>query len=140
MNLQITQVYRTTVDRDRKPLIGKNDKPYERLSIKTQEYGSRWLSGFGSDSNLNWSQGTKVDLEVVEVVKGDNTYLNFKEINKGDLIEKRVLTLEEKVKMLENPTQSTENKERVAFDAIPTIESDISMPPIDESYEEGPQG
>lgn len=52
----------------------KAGKPFTSLSIKTTQYGERYLSGFGNKANENWKEGDEV--EVAEVVqKGE--YLNF---------------------------------------------------------------
>jgi hypothetical protein len=65
----------TTINRrDKTSTAGK---PYVSLGIKTQEHGDKWLSGFGNKRNAGWKEGDDVEIEVVEKVVGDKTYLNF---------------------------------------------------------------
>ena len=66
----------------------KAGKPYESLSIKTDRYGDRFLSGFGSKETSNWKVGDEVEISVKEVASADGTktYLNFeypKKTNSG---------------------------------------------------------
>ena len=44
----------------------KDGRPYTRLSIKTVEYGDKWLSGFEGFATKNWKEGDSVELEVEE--------------------------------------------------------------------------
>lgn len=72
--LKITNISRKDTDKEGNKLFGKNGRPYTRLGIKTVEYGSKWLSGFGRQDNESWKEGDTVEVEVEE--KGE--YLNFK--------------------------------------------------------------
>ena len=94
MQVTITKVFRTKLDRDKNPLKTSDGRDYERLSIKTQEHGDRWLSVFGNEYNQNWGEGTVIDIEVTEAQKGDQVYLNFKGLSKLMVLEKRVQALE----------------------------------------------
>lgn len=51
----------------------RTGKPFTSLRIKTNEYGQKWLSGFGNKDNATWKEGDTVQLTVIE--KGE--YLNF---------------------------------------------------------------
>lgn len=76
--LKITQIY--TTDKDRTtgaPLIGKNGRPYTRMSIKAEEYGDAYISGFKGKQNEGWKVGDIVEAIVEKNVKGDKEYLNF---------------------------------------------------------------
>ena len=95
--LRLTRVFRNTKDKDGKDLINKNNKPYERVSIKTEEYNDKWLSGFGNDNNKEWKEGDEVTLEVVE--KGQ--YLNFSPVKMEDRLMEMVQELIRRVKKLE---------------------------------------
>lgn len=66
------QVTLTQVSRKQKTST-KTGKPFESLGIKCQEYGDKWLSGFGRADNKDWKAGDKVEITVIE--KGE--YLNF---------------------------------------------------------------
>ena len=57
----------------RTPKTSQAGKPYTSLSIKTNEHGEKWLSGFGNKDNENWNTGDTVEIEVEQ--KGE--YLNF---------------------------------------------------------------
>ena len=60
----------------------KKQKNYIRISVKTQEYGDRWISGFGNEQNKGWEAGDTVEVfEVSASANRDrdgNPYLNFK--------------------------------------------------------------
>ena len=90
--LTITKIYRSDKDKEGKPLLSKKDgRPYSKIALKTREYGEgRWVSGFGNQTNSQWKEGQTVEVEIEE--KGE--YLNFKNINKVDALEKRVEMLE----------------------------------------------
>ncbi len=59
------------------PKTSAAGKPYTSRSIKTQEHGDKWLSGFANANNKNWKVGDTVELEVKEVNKDGKQYLNF---------------------------------------------------------------
>lgn len=73
MTATLTKVYRTDKDKNGNPLMSKAGKPYTRMSIKCQEHGDKWLSGFSSGWNQNWKEGDTVEIEV----KQNGQYLNF---------------------------------------------------------------
>lgn len=56
----------------------RTNKPYTSLSIKAQEYGDNFLSGFGNKDNASWKEGDVVEVaEVKQVEKDGKTYYNF---------------------------------------------------------------
>jgi hypothetical protein len=61
------KVSKTKKDKDGKDFI------YTSLRILTTEYGNKWLSGFGNESNVKWKEGDIVNIEVTE----NGEYLNF---------------------------------------------------------------
>lgn len=73
MKLTITKVHRADKNKDGQPYISKKGQPYTRVGIKTEEYGDRWLSGFGNQDNEMWNVGDTVEVEVEE----SGQYLNF---------------------------------------------------------------
>lgn len=119
MNVKITKVFTSTTDKQGKPLMGKNGKPYTRMAIKTQEHGEKWLSGFQNAYNANWKEGDTVDLEIDEVFRDGKAYLNFRSLTKIDLLEARIVKIEEAIRRLE--------KEDVE---IPLVESEKEMPDL----------
>lgn len=73
MKVTITNIARKSTDKEGNQLKNKAGKPYTRLSIKTQEHGDKWLSGFSRQDNASWKEGDTVDITVEQ--KGE--YLNF---------------------------------------------------------------
>jgi len=65
----------TYVNREQK--TSKAGKPYTSLSIKAQEYGDRFINGFGNQDNANWAVGQSVEVNVVEKPYNGKNYLNF---------------------------------------------------------------
>lgn len=65
---QITRNMRTSA---------RTNKAYESVSLKAQEYGDRFINGFGRSDNKSWKVGDVVDVEVKEVEKDGKTFLNF---------------------------------------------------------------
>ena len=47
MRVSITKIYRTDKNKEGQVLMGRNGKPYTKISIKTKEHGDVWLGGFG---------------------------------------------------------------------------------------------
>jgi hypothetical protein len=80
MQVQITKIVRKTVDKDNKPLVTRDGRPYTRVAIQTKEHGAKYLSGFENFTNKNWKEGDLVEIEVEE--KGE--YLNFKNLSQTD--------------------------------------------------------
>ena len=64
----------------RKPRVSKKGKPFTSVGLKTVEYGERWLSGFGNESNANWKKGDRIDVELEDT----GQYLNFTMPEKED--------------------------------------------------------
>ena len=103
--LLITRIYRSTKDKDGKELKTKAGKPYERVSIKTEEYTDKWLSGFGNDNNKEWREGDEVTLEVKEV----GQYLNFSTVKMEDRLMEMVQDLIKRVRKLEGSSGVPDN-------------------------------
>ena len=76
MKYTITQVF--TKERE-----GKNGK-FTSLSIKTQETGDSWISGFLNDDTKEWATGSVVNLlvssKIVDTNDGQKEYKNFEVI------------------------------------------------------------
>ena len=100
MKVQITRVYKTNVDKNGNLLKTADNRPYERVGIQTEEYKDRWISGFGSRATQDWQKGDIVEIEVKEVQKNGQIYLNFETPSRLDLLEKRVRVLEVQIKAL----------------------------------------
>lgn len=59
------------------PKTSVSGKNYISVSIKSQEYGDKYLSGFGNKDNQNWKVGDVVEVLVKQVLKDGKEYLNF---------------------------------------------------------------
>jgi hypothetical protein len=95
--VKITRIARSEKDKDGKELISlKNGKPYTKISLKTEQFGDKWLGGFGNTSNSLWKEGDTVDIQVTE----SNGYLNFN--SPRTLLDKKFEKLEARLEKLEN--------------------------------------
>lgn len=74
----------------------KAGKKFTSVSIKTDRYGDRFLSGFGSKENRDWKVGDEVELIVTEKEYNGKSYLNF-EHKREPRLEDRVAILEDTV-------------------------------------------
>lgn len=123
----ITQVYRSDKDKNGNALVGKSGRPYSKCSIKCQEYGDKWLGGFGGAWNQNWKVGDTVTLEV----KQNGQYLNFEQVDEtkvqADRIEKKLDIILEYIKA----NKSSDQPRRSSFEES-LMEDKPSLPPIDE--------
>lgn len=71
MQVTITKIFRE------EKVSQKTGKPYTSLQLFTKEHGEQRLSGFGNRDNQNWKIGDTVEIEVKEIERDGNTYLNF---------------------------------------------------------------
>ena len=85
-SLTITRIYTTDKDKNGNPLMSKQGKPYTRMSIQTQEYGEKWLSGFKNQTSGSWKVGEKVDV----IVKESGQYLNFETPKKEGIADEKL--------------------------------------------------
>ena len=70
--IKLTKISHYDKDRDNKPLINRNNKPYTRCLIVDDK--GRRISGFGSAITQAWGEGDMVELEITQ----NGNYLNFK--------------------------------------------------------------
>lgn len=65
-----------------KEAVSKTGKPYTSMSIKANEYGEKWISGFKGKENANWKEGDKVEV-IIDKKQGTDKngnpteYLNY---------------------------------------------------------------
>ena len=59
------------------PKVSASGKNYTSVSIKTQEYGDKYLTGFGNKDNQNWKVGDSVEVVIKQILKDGKEYLNF---------------------------------------------------------------
>ncbi len=93
MQVKLTNVYVTDKDKEGNLLMSKAGKPYTRMSIKTEEHGDRWISGFKNKGNESWKQGDTVEV----IIKENGQYLNFDTPKPNDVNNEK---LEDIMKML----------------------------------------
>lgn len=86
-------MYRSRKNKDGQPLKTKDGREYERITIKTEEHGDKWISGFGGNWNDNWNEGDTVNAKVEQ--KGE--YLNFSKEDPMESILARIEKLEQAV-------------------------------------------
>ena len=59
------------------PKTSISGENYTSVSIKSKEYGDKYLSGFGNKDDQNWKVGDVVEVLVKQVLKDGKEYLNF---------------------------------------------------------------
>lgn len=83
---KITKITRYTTDKQGQKLKTKDGRDYTRVNIQTEQYGQKWISGFGSNTNVNWKEGDEVEL----IIKVNGEYLNFSEPKKIDAVDEKL--------------------------------------------------
>ena len=94
MKVKLTGVWHNAKNKAGQPFISKTGKPYERCSIKTEEHGDKYLSGFGNKTTKEWQVGEEVDLIVEE--KGDFLNFSLPKVEGGSSLDKETLMRLEK--------------------------------------------
>lgn len=97
-SIKLTRIFRSDKDKAGNPLTTQDGRPYQRIGIKCEKYGDKWISGFGNKLNQYWKEGDEVEVKVEKVNKDGKEYLNFSMPSVWDEIrelKKRVATLEE---------------------------------------------
>lgn len=99
--ITLTGIYRKTTDKDGKPLMGKNGKAYEKVSIKAAEYGNEFIGGFGGEWNKTWKEGDEITLDITKATFNGKEYLNFARVNMTERMMDMITELNTRVKALE---------------------------------------
>lgn len=101
--LILTDVFR--MDKDKKTgeqFKTKDGKPYQRVLIKTAEYGNDILiSGFGGAWNSDWKAGEEITVDITEVKKDEKTFYNFSKVNMEQRMMEMIKELNTRVRALE---------------------------------------
>lgn len=130
MKLTITKIYRNNKSKEGVPFVSKKGNPYVKVSIKTQEYGDKWLSGFGGGWNMGWKEGDVVEVEV----KPNGEYLNFERLDPVIVLTQRIETLERIVatikKQITEDVRGETTIEEPPLPEEPPMEEDINMDDI----------
>jgi len=103
--LKITKIYRSTKDKNGNALTTKDGRNYERVAIKCDKYGDKWLSGFGNSQNKDWQEGDEVEIEIEK--KGE--YLNF-HLPPLTVKYKEFLDLKDRIVLLEDRVSELEGE------------------------------
>lgn len=114
----------------------RTNKPFTSLSLLTTEYGSRYLSGFGSKESSSWKIGDVVEVDVTESEKLDKNgkpYLNWSLIKKPDEMasikatlakhERLINEIVEHIKMKEDDGRNSDGSLPPNFDVNAELES-----------------
>ena len=125
MTTKLTDIRQITTDRAGVPLRTRDGRLYTRLLIKAENYGNQWISGFANKQNYNWKVGDLVNIEIQEVQKDGQTYLNFRTQDRIDLLEGRIATLEIQIRNLMGSQEPKKEKEQLE-----------ELPPLDEELPE----
>lgn len=116
----LTSIMDRTTDKSGAPLKTKDNKPYTRRLIKCEEHGDTLISGFKAPWNEGWREGDEVTIDVEEVKKDNNTYLNFKKVDTNERLMEMYQELNRRVMKLEEIAQKgyayPESKGEVSFD------------------------
>lgn len=83
---KINYVRIDATDQQGNALIGKNNKPYSRQTLKVESRGDRYISGFLNEGSKDFAVGDEVDIVITESEKLDKNgkpYLNWSLPKKG---------------------------------------------------------
>ena len=83
---KINKITRYTKDKQGVQLKTKDGRDYTRVNLQVAQHGQKWISGFGSNTNVNWKEGDEVEL----IVKENGEYLNFSEPKKIDAVDEKL--------------------------------------------------
>jgi len=122
MQLKIIKVYRSWKDKEGTSLKTKDGREFERVAIKVNEYGDKWVSGFGGFWNKDWKEGDTINVDVEE--KGQ--YLNFKRIDPVQELRDVVFGLEKRVLTLEMGGTDKPSPKREDLEDIPVVEEELT--------------
>ncbi len=113
------------VNRDGKPYLDKNQRPFYRVSMKV-ENNDNYLSGFAysTDAMRKWKVGDEVDIEITPKDINGKTYYNFKPPRTAGAFNfgPRMVLLEDRVKKIEEwiTAQEMDKDEIKAEDIFPS--------------------
>jgi len=94
---KIERIVRSKTNKEGKPYITKDGRPYERVAIQVSEMEGTWLSGFGNSQNQDWKEGDFVEIEITTNEKDGKTYYNFRMPSDLEQVKNRLTILEKAV-------------------------------------------
>lgn len=119
---KITFVKLDTTDREGKPLMGKNGRPYTRQTLKVESKGDRFISGFMGELTRGFSVGDEVDILITEAAAKDKEgrpYLNWSLPKKGAVSDELIKEIHEGIETLQNRMVSLILEVRSMKDNLP---------------------
>ena len=117
-SVKITRVFTSDKSKDGKPFITKTGKPFWKVGILTDKYPDAWLSALAfdkDDAEMNLNEGDEVKI----VIETNGQYKNFKLPTRFDLLEERIVKLEEKVGHIVPYEVASPKKVEITEDDIP---------------------
>lgn len=117
MKLNLTRVARKNTDKDGKPLVTKDGRPYVRLGVQCKEYGEKWISFFGAPWNDSWKENMEVEADV----KVNGQYLNGSKPDPLSEMTKAIMNATTRITKLEARVDALEKNNTV----IPVIQDDL---------------
>ena len=114
-------------NKDEKPFLTKDGKPFKKVTIKVaedskrpQEYDGKYISCLvfkDDDACLQWQSGDYVDI----LIEKNGEFFNFRQPSRIDILESRVKISEKKIEVLEAFMGNGSVKEEVD-DELPELE------------------
>jgi len=123
--MKITKITRYTKDKQGNPLKTKDGRDYTRVNLQVAEHGQKWISGFGSNTNVNWKEGDEVEL----IIKENGEYLNFSEPKKIDAVDEKLEQILNKLTTINLVIQQI--KEATVKSIQGKVQTDIEYPEND---------
>jgi hypothetical protein len=99
--VKITRIYKTDKDKMGNPLKNAKGLGYTRMSIKTEQHGDEWISGFENSFNKDWKEGDTVDVAIEKTNSKGKEYLNFKNLSDVDILKKEIADIKARLANLE---------------------------------------
>lgn len=126
--LTITKFGAYDTDKNKKPFLTKDGKPYKKVGIQVDyaDYDGKWLSHLAfrpEDPALQLKEGQKVTLKITQ--KGE--YLNFDLPSREDYLEARVVRLERAVESLLSKGSQMPG---LGAEDLPPQEDESDIPPF----------
>lgn len=77
MTYTIKRITTSTTNKDGKPLIDKNRRPFLKVGLQVAEHGETWVNGLFFGAQIPWKEGEKVDLNITKELYNGKEQLKF---------------------------------------------------------------